>query len=341
MCVDLTWENDNGLPKRVVVKAPKMDHVNKIVEDIGAPPMDEGFVSSAHKTECIAYNILSQGSPVPIPKVYGCWPITETHPGLIIMEDLTDKAGLIDNLAKGLNLNQWKSIVASLADLHAWSLTTKVPWREQVCGIESLTVIFKGFQEMSEFGLRAAKEKYPEYFADLDEKACLKHLHPDAMIAKHVSFRKLMDDVMQHGDTWINNIMFGKKPDGTVDDTVKAFVDWQICVQGNGLNDITRLETWCVNHEMRRKHYKEMLHFYYDRLKAKAGEKINLSFENLEKIYEDTFVLNGFMFVSMIDGMIHSVARCAEDETGWRKKEMLERAKAVYEDAVKFCGSSF
>lgn len=38
-----------------------------------------------------------------------------------------------------------------------------------------------------------------------------------------------MPDVLQHGDTWINNIMFEKNPDGTLGDKVAAFIDWQIC----------------------------------------------------------------------------------------------------------------
>uniref|UniRef100_A0A915KII6 Aminoglycoside phosphotransferase domain-containing protein n=1 Tax=Romanomermis culicivorax TaxID=13658 RepID=A0A915KII6_ROMCU len=56
----------------------------------------------------------------------------------------------------------------------------------------------------------------------------------------------MMPDVMLHGDTWINNIMFLKdaKNPALLTEEVAAFFDWQLSVRGCGLNDLARLTLW-------------------------------------------------------------------------------------------------
>lgn len=51
----------------------------------------------------------------------------------------------------------------------------------------------------------------------------------DNLMAKNLKYKEIMSDVLQHGDTWMNNILFEKKEDGTFTDKVAAFIDWQIC----------------------------------------------------------------------------------------------------------------
>lgn len=51
----------------------------------------------------------------------------------------------------------------------------------------------------------------------------------DSLMSKMTRFETIMSPVLQHGDTWINNIMFEKKADGTLTDKIVAFIDWQIC----------------------------------------------------------------------------------------------------------------
>lgn len=47
------------------------------------------------------------------------------------------------------------------------------------------------------------------------------------IIAKNMLHKDIMPDMMQHGDAWLNNIMFAKNADGTLSDKVAAFIDWQ------------------------------------------------------------------------------------------------------------------
>lgn len=50
----------------------------------------------------------------------------------------------------------------------------------------------------------------------------------DTLMEKQYLYKDVMPEVLQHGDTWVNNIMFEKNPDGSLGDNVAAFIDWQI-----------------------------------------------------------------------------------------------------------------
>lgn len=131
------------------------------------------FVPLIHEAECKAYKVLTIENPLPIPKIYGYWLVGKANPGVIIMEDLGERAGIIDNIATGLTFNQWRSIVECLADLHAWSLVTKIPWQQEVAGVESLEEFFKSFTKSIPYSIKLSKEKYPESFSHLDEEKIL------------------------------------------------------------------------------------------------------------------------------------------------------------------------
>jgi len=344
MRVTLEWEVKDGLPTIVIAKAPKIENITALMEKFGgetgqgAIDMSAQFVPLIHETECKAYSILSQEKPLPIPEIYGYWLVGEKHPGLIVMEDLGNRAGLINNIADGLTFNQWRSIVENLADLHAWSLTTEIPWREQVADMTSMNEFFKSFSKTAPFAIKTTKEKYPEYFSHLNEEKIIEVMDYDKLMEKNFLFKKYMPEVLQHGDTWINNIMFEKNSDGTVGDKVAAFIDWQICLRGCGVNDFARLESWCLNHEVRRANDKKMLHIYYDRLKSKAGDKLTTTFDQIEYLYREALSMNGLLGTLMADFMLDNICKVDDDETGQRKKEMLSRMKAGYDDAVKYYG---
>jgi nitrate reductase NapAB chaperone NapD len=71
---------------------------------------------------------------------------------------------------------------------------------------------------------------------------------------------------------------------------------------------------------------------------SKCGGKLTVTFEQVKDLYQTLMALNGLMGVMMVDMMLHMVAKVDEDKTGWRKKELLQRTQALYDDAVKFYG---
>lgn len=166
--VHLTWSSvgeSNTLPSKVIVKAPKISNMTKLMENFGTPDAASAsaqFVPIAHATECRTFDLLSAHHVVPLPKIYGYSLITEKDPGMIIMEDMGDRAGIIENLTDGLSVDQWRSVVETLADLHGWSLNTDEPWRETYPGPETMMAVMKGYMQSAPAIAKHVVEKHPE-----------------------------------------------------------------------------------------------------------------------------------------------------------------------------------
>lgn len=177
--VELEWTANDGLPTKVIIKVPKPENFTSMMTSFldknrqQAEAMSSHLVPIFHATECKVYELLARDNPLPIPKVYGSRLVTKTFPGIIVMEDLSERAGMINNITTGLTFNQWRCIAECLADLHAWSLTTDIAWRNQMPDVNSLAEYFKGLVKSAPFAIKQIKEKYPEYFSDLDEKRIL------------------------------------------------------------------------------------------------------------------------------------------------------------------------
>jgi len=253
---------------------------------------------------------------------------------MIVMEDMGDRGGIINNIADGLSVDQWRSVVEVLVDLHGWSLNTDVPWREMYQGPEMMMGMMKGFLEAGPATARLAVEKYPE-LSSVDLDYLTEKMDFGKLLDVLNSYKEVMPDVLTHGDMWANNIFFERNSDGTLSNKVAAFIDLQICVKTCGVFDLTRFEGWCINHEIRRKHAPAMLRHYHDCMKAKCGDKYTTTFDQLENIYKRSFAMNSMFGVMGTEMFLNMIAKVDEDETGWRRKEVLARIVAAYEDAVE------
>jgi len=295
----------------------------------------------AHAAECRAYALLSQHDVVPLPKIYGYCLVETDTPGMLVMEDLADRAGHIDNISNGVTVDQRRSVIEALADLHGWSLATDVPWRKDFPGVEMLMGMISSMFGAAEQGLKAVKEKYADYLGHVDVDFILKEMTLEKLEKSLVECRALMPDVLTHGDMWVNNIFFAKNgSNGTLSSRVSALIDWQVSLQQSGINDLTRFALWCVNHDMRREHEATIFRHYYDRLKAKAGDKLPTDYEQAKLIYDRSMAVNGILGVLSADVFLIMVAKVDEDPTGGRRKEMLQRVKAGYDDGIEFIRSN-
>jgi len=79
------------------------------------------------------------------------------------------------------------------------------------------------------------------------------------MMANYDWYRTVLPDVMTHGDTWVNNVLFEREDGGEAGARIAAFIDWQICFEGCGLNDLARVSTWCVDPQLRVEHEHEIV----------------------------------------------------------------------------------
>jgi len=216
----LTWKEakKDGLPKSIIVKVPGVESVNKIMEslssgkdDVKMKAMMEQMLTNVHKAECDVYDIFGNKPPVPMPKYYVALPVTENAPGMIILEDLTEKGAVPGTFLEGLNLPQVLVAVTEVARLHAWSLTTSTDWKSRIPSLEDREPMMRGLLAPIVAGFKVTKEKYPEDFGSLDLEKLSPLLSYESFAAVSAEHREFMGDVLVHGDFHSNNMLFEKK----------------------------------------------------------------------------------------------------------------------------------
>lgn len=93
--VHLTWEDPGeGLPTTAIIKVPIVEAINACLDKIESADQGKArqnvadFVTTFHLTECNAYAVFKECTPIQVPKCYAAVAGSENAPGLIVMEDL-------------------------------------------------------------------------------------------------------------------------------------------------------------------------------------------------------------------------------------------------------------
>uniref|UniRef100_A0A915IA08 CHK kinase-like domain-containing protein n=1 Tax=Romanomermis culicivorax TaxID=13658 RepID=A0A915IA08_ROMCU len=347
--VSLKW-NDAAycrpLPSSVVTKTVSTTGVNELAAAVSCDSLsnDDGksilerMVKLLHEAECRAYGIFRQlpTPPLPVPAIFG---LNRKSPAMIVMEDLTKRGAILDDVL-GISFEQWRSVVLHMARFHAWSLTTNVDWKS--CMNEN--VIAKKFMidssnEFSKQNVRIMREKYAEYFGDLDEKLLEKTTTWEAMSEHEEMYKKVMPEVMTHGDTWINNILFKIDPNApdAILDEVLAIIDWQTSSIGCGLTDLAHLAAWCVPVQLKRSRTFDILRIYYEELQMNCGSILNgkLILDDVFRLYQHALAVQQVILVPYFE-MYKIFAKVDRDGTGQREKQVIEHIRYCYDDAAKY-----
>lgn len=299
------------------------------------------MITELHKIECSAYEILTsvKPSPIPIPVIYG---MQLENPPLIIMEDLSGKGCILEAFPV-VPLEACYAVIDCLADLHAWSITTDIPWRKHVQNVEGIIGMFMDVMNPSMHSiLKSTKEQFPAYLGQVDEDLYEKKLNSQSMMNAQKKFSSSLPVVMLHGDTWLNNIFFTKNQNNeAVTNKILAFVDWQVSLAGCGLNDLSRFVSMCIMSEsMRKEHEKEFVRRYYNRFMQKARHRLSkpITFEEVWHTYSEITAYNSLMFVTLAGFAVkHFSSKC--DSTNFQSmdvEEIPKRLKSAYDKAVDF-----
>lgn len=126
-----------------------------------------------------------------------------------------------------LTYPQILAATTEIARLQAWSLTASIDWRSRLPTLEDQADLMKGFLSPVFPGLKTSKEKYPEMFGHIDLGKLEKVLEYESFAAIMTENRKFMPDIFVHGDFHKNNLLFEKKPDGSIGDRLVAVIDFQ------------------------------------------------------------------------------------------------------------------
>lgn len=162
----LEYEIDNPVfPKSVILKTPSKSAVADTCKKftMGNGDMKPEIESHilGHGTECTAYTLLGKYSPIPLPIIYAATKCEKSKMGIILMEDLGDKATTVGDPTHTLSLEQLYEVAEVMAEWHAWCMTTDIDWkryfeaadserRKQEYDDEWLETVLKCFQVSSE-----------------------------------------------------------------------------------------------------------------------------------------------------------------------------------------------
>lgn len=193
----------------------------------------------------------------------------------IVFEDLKRKNFLNIDRLKGLDLPHMRCVLRKLAELHAASAV----YREinGPYGTRYNTNMF--CEENRELFTKVWEFREPQY-----QKAMLEWGIPDIdrYLNKSPSSSKFVEEalkfndvdetsfnVLNHGDSWCNNIMF-KYKNGEVDSTL--FVDLQLCKWGSPAQDLWYVIVSSASLDIKVKEFDHFIQIYHERL----SESLNL-----------------------------------------------------------------
>ncbi|CDW54468.1 DUF1679 and EcKinase domain containing protein [Trichuris trichiura] len=217
----------------------------------------------------------------------------------IAMEDMSPHAETPD-LTSGLTKGQLINCAEAVAALQAWSFNTQYEWRKEVP--DMLTHADRVFSLLGsiEKQLQASIKKHPEYLGCVDaEKISAALCDKTKTIAAMTAYKKVVPDVLVHGDFWANNILFEvDSKTNSVSDRIAAIIDWQVCHQGSFAEDLARLYSYSVNADVRRSTMKDVFRHYFDKIQMWApGAMSSVSFEIAYHIFENAVFHNALTLV--------------------------------------------
>ncbi|XP_037030222.1 uncharacterized protein LOC119070043 [Bradysia coprophila] len=232
----------------------------------------------------------------------------ETDPyEIIVLDDLkAEKYEMLKRQA-GLNLVQAKLLLEKLAKFHAASAI-----RYQTDGI--LQNYFDRKSTMPEFpedspfiqGFKRMHQGFADSvknYGDCDEAAAkiaswdFKKLHNvwvDAAVPMGCGFQ-----VMNHGDIWLNNMMFRSDEDGNSVDV--KLIDFQIAFWASPVLDLLYFLVSSVADDIKIDHFDDLIEFYHEQLtSALKRVKFDQHIPTLSEINVDLLEKGGFACVCLM-----------------------------------------
>ncbi|XP_037947826.1 uncharacterized protein LOC119679505 [Teleopsis dalmanni] len=200
-----------------------------------------------------------------------CLHVEETPERItLVLEDLSRKKFMNVNRLKGFDMEHMRCVLHKLAELHAASAVyyhLNGPYDEIYSSTffnESNRPIFEGmaesrkqayFRAMREWDLENVEyyiAKYPDNDDYFDAALSLNETDPNEF------------NVLNHGDTWANNIMFRHDNEGNIEQTI--FVDYQVGRWGTPAQDLWYLIVTSASLDIKIKEFDNFIRIYHKHL---------------------------------------------------------------------------
>ncbi|KRZ40388.1 putative oxidoreductase -like protein [Trichinella pseudospiralis] len=321
-----------NLPNSVIVKMLEEKRWERVLQRVQSSLKGKSNpLPVMHNVECTVYKLFTDNAVnIPVPKCYACWPVGCDKPPIIIMEDLNNDGKTV-NLSSGLKFEQLLELAGTLAQLHAWSLTTDVDWKTNLPTSETLLAGIEQYFDNISDKVDEIVHSYSQYFSSVNVEKVKEMLNLKSISKMLDCNTELVGEVLVHGDLWVSNIFFFQNDDGLAGNSIKGIIDWQFAHRGSFCNDLRRLFDISTCTTLRRKYMETVLQFYYNRLKSFAGDKLTVSYLQVKNIFETAFAYTAVTsFVFLLEECIEMLA---DDEQA--KHFILLRLAELYEDGSR------
>ncbi|KAG5675461.1 hypothetical protein PVAND_005363 [Polypedilum vanderplanki] len=236
---------------------------------------------------------------------------------IIVLDDLTVENFQMLNRKVGVDLDQAKLVLSKLGKFHATG-ALMIQKEDEISEhldrgtYKHLFTIESSFYPFYVKSLAALKNvvKTLDGFQEISKK--LSKLTPeDVMFAyfEPMNATKSNFKVINHGDDWINNIMFKINENGITEDV--RFLDYQVSYIGSPVGDLIYFIYLSVNDEVKTKNFNDFIQCYHYELE-KSLKILNYDgkIPTLDEIYEEFYekrkyglsILLNVMFVCKYDG---------------------------------------
>ncbi|KAI1729573.1 ecdysteroid kinase domain-containing protein [Ditylenchus destructor] len=252
------------------------------------------MLALAHNRELDFYTISSAFVHMKIPKFISGQKVECGNQGFLLMEDLSTRAKSDFNVARGLTLEQAKSLIEQMCVLQIQSLGI-ADLEKNFCQIN---VLIGAVAEYSRSCVEIIASKKYEWFDAGRAKEVLSWTSADQfswIISAKKEFE--MPPVLVHQDLWPGNILWeiGNSENQTEstesDDRMLAIVDWQNCHAGSFTSDLAAIIGVNSSGCLRQEHENELLDFYIQRMSdlsqlCSQAKNIRLNKSNVNASYK-------------------------------------------------------
>ncbi|KAI6174415.1 hypothetical protein M3Y98_01187600 [Aphelenchoides besseyi] len=259
-------------PYKFIMKIPTDEIINKLFEPLNmAESVKKGIIDEIkhlHCVECEVYGLLKDITDYPLAEVYYTEKSNEKTNGIIVMEDLSERAttfGIYTSITTGQCLN----FARHLADFQSYVelKLDESQWRNK---FEKNIHVRDKYDKEFRDGINLILDYNDDWFK--------------------FSAYCVQEKAKEFGT---NNVMIKFSEDGSLSNEIAAFIDWQCFFEGNALFDAARYFVNSADAEIRREIESQAVDLYYDRLIENLrvhDRKPKLTREQAHQLYEIAYV---------------------------------------------------
>ncbi|KAI6222417.1 Juvenile hormone-inducible protein [Aphelenchoides fujianensis] len=271
-----------------------------------------------------------------MPLVYHADAGGDSQPGVIVLEDLSRKCGTLE-LSGGATIEQCWSVLRLLARLQIhMEYASKKEWKGRFKEQSHCTTFFDSF--FNGF-LPLVRKEHPDFIPLIEGMAAIStpEFARYALLDRPLGLEAVG---FNHGDCWVNNVLFEKNADGSLTNNARFLLDWQMAFEGNPLFDFARFLTIAADAEVRRvvqptaaERFHEML--TEEKRKATGDPQATVRWrrEDLRELFDLAYLQQSTLFlIAPAFTRLAAVEGEAEGVVAARVEKVKLRAKLNCED---------